>query len=328
LADSVPRWLDSFLAGLKIVFGYGGFVSHDPRLFRWLNAAGAVVVAAIVLFVGYISWRTKDLTRNVSVVPGLAEFRELVRKARLDDAAGRGSEAEQNYQGALRLKPRSAAVILELARFYEKHGQDRKAARQYEQVLHNSAEAIRTNRANVQDLETLARYGDLCLRRGNREKATRSFEAIVWGGSPPISQMSLPRLRAEAYRRVGRFADAIKVSPAYWGAYESAIQTTQGTERAAWLKRFEQARKRYPDDPSGYVVYSEYLEFQGRGKEALAYLKEALRKLPGAGATILTQRISYLEARQKREAELRKRFPPGKAGGFGPFGGAGGPPRP
>ena len=305
-------------------------MSHDPRLFRWFNAAGAVAVAAIVLFVGYVSWRTKDLTRNVSVVPGLTEFRELVRQARLADAAGRLSDAEQEYQSALRLMPRSAAVILELARFYEKHGQDQKAARQYEQVLHRSAEAIRANRASIQDMETLSRYGDLCLRRGDREKAMRSFEAIVWGGSPPLSKMSLARLWAEAYRRVGRFADAIKVSPAYWGAYESAIQTTRGDEQVEWLKRFEQARKRYPDDPSGYVVYSEYLEFHGRGKEALAYLKEALRKLPGAGATILTQRISYLEAQQKRETESRTRFRTsagmaGPAGGFGPFGGSIGP---
>lgn len=305
-------------------------MAFDPKLFRWLNTIGFVVVASLVAFVGFVSWRINDASYTRSVVPGLAEFRGCVQRARLAATDNRLREAEEEYTAALRLYPRSSSVNLEFAKFYEDHGQMGKAAEKYERVVGPAIRAVQTHRTSSVDMRTLVHFGDLCLRSGNVSRAQAIFDATSNGAGS--TGASLNDLRAVSYARVGRYVEAIKLNPRLWEAYRTASLSRSPTERNGWLGRFARLVRRYPDDLSGQSSYADTLWALGRPEEAVAYLQNASRNFSGRNRDPFKEQIERIRNQIHMEARLKAgdigaagaKLPPGS--GFAGPGGLSGMP--
>lgn len=269
-------------------------MSFDPRLLRWLNYLGTVVVVGLVAFVGYISWRSNDSSQRANPVPSLDAYRSAVRRARSAASENRLPEAEQEYREALRLRPGSQAVILELAKFYEDHGKLTKAATHYASVFDG---AVAHGAPVTRNTEAVVSYGDLCIRLGNTSRARQVFQILATNGNGygGNSLRSLEELRAEGYSRVGRLDDAVKVNPKHWMAYSMGVLTKQGGEKARWLRLLAVAAKRFKGDPMGHIAYAETLQSLDRGKDAIAYLKRTAPTLDKAAGDLLLKRSADFE---------------------------------
>ncbi|RYG24795.1 hypothetical protein EON82_09455 [bacterium] len=308
-------------------------MSTDVRLLRGLNFMGMAVVAGLIGYVGFVSFRTNRATRSESMVPGLTEYRDSIRRARQAASENRLAEAERHYQEALLLRPETPSAILELAKFYEDHDQLPKAREQYEFVARRALRAVERHNASAQDLKALVSYADVCLKSGASERAWEIFSTVsgdVTAAGGAGTKRSISDLRARSYVRVDRFDDAILINPRLWDAYRLASFSRDPAVRTTWLRRLGSAVKKYPDDPSGPSTYAEALRAMGRGPEALDYLQETSRKGNARTRSSLKPQIDSLRRQIELEAKLRSgdpnaagaQLPP--PGSFGPSGTVGG----
>ncbi len=239
-----------------------------------MNAlCGTFALGAVggVGFLIHASREEPDVSRRLQ----MDRFHVLLDRARNAEAP----DAEAIYAEALRERPKSVLVRLELARLFEARGDDARALRQYASFVEPSLQAgVRP----LGDSDTLVRYGELCLRRGDAAGARRAFRMgatpagvdPAWVGAPARERLWQEARAAttQAFRRLAVRADATTQELAA-GAHLVAgrgggMLATMGARREAVAAHCRRAVELAPGSALSHCLLAVTLHGQGSPKAA------------------------------------------------------------
>jgi tetratricopeptide (TPR) repeat protein len=158
-------------------------------------------------------------------------------------------------------------------------------------------------------LATYAHLGDLYVRQGRADEATREFETILSKNPqhvPTLMVLGMLHERKQEFgRAVLRYEEALRLNPRFAPAANNLawllIERGENTERA--LAYAETARQVLPRDPHiadtlGWIYYHK----QMYGK-SVSLLKEALQQLPEQPALLYHYGMAQYGNSNKEEAK-------------------------
>lgn len=258
---------------------------------RWLWVAVAAAAAGA-------AWCAVSAGRRqpieASEASRLAHNVQAQTAHRLGEAAfARGdlAEAERGFATAVRLEPRSALAWFNLGNTYTRRGKRRAAVEAFSRCTQLQP---RWGEAWQRLADVLADDQQLDAASAAAERATRlaAGTADAW------------MMRGHVALLQGRFADAERFSrrardlapqrPETWLAVGDSLLAVPGNTRAAEAAAaFDRATAIQPN-AYGFRRLGEALGRAGRGREAVASLREAVKLAPGdaAAASALSQALS------------------------------------
>jgi len=217
-------------------------------IFTWAGRLGAYVLLAVAVLLGFLTFqRNKDYESTLSIWSDTAANRPENARAHnnLGEAltkVGRETEALQQFQEAVRLKPSDPDYNFNLATALSSTGHVQESLGQFEETLRLVPDYAKAH----------LYYGLALMKAGQAPKAIAHYE------------------------------EALRINPAYAEAHNDlGIAFGQTGRMSEAIAQFDEALRLNPDDADAHNNLAFAYRQTGRLEDALAQLNEALRINPG-----------------------------------------------
>ena len=298
---------------VALVWAVADLTASWPRR-RWIFAVVSPLLV-IALMIG--AWRQTSYWRNSEVLwrhalactseNGVAhEHLALALVRRVQDADSEEerqkapafiAQAKDHYREAMRIMPRSAMSLCNLALLLEKEGKFDEAI-----VLLRQALEVHPEMAEIH-----YNLGNVLRNKGNLDEAIKSYEQAIEQApqfAPSYHNLAtILRTKGQVEKAIEQYRQAIKANPSFVDAYSNLGLTLDETGRTdEAIECYQQALQVYPNHPASHFNWGNALFRRGRPSEAVEHYEEALQSAPQFAAAYLNLTRALLALGRLEEA--------------------------